>query len=97
MVREKGSIDRTIDQAPNIALSSENGPILFSPTTWLMMTFLNPLDAPIPKLSVSLFCRILGPGHLRGPGVSLGRSLGGPSIEPFLGGSSQSAVSTPPP
>ena len=32
------------------------------------------------------FCRILGPGHLQSPGVSLGRILGGPSIEPFFGG-----------
>ena len=43
------------------------------------------------------FC--LGPGHLRGLGVSLGRILGGPSIEPFCWGvwSSQRAVSTPSP
>ena len=33
------------------------------------------------------FCRISGPGHLRGPWVSLRRILRGPSIEPFfLGG-----------
>ena len=39
-----------------------------------------------------IFGRFLGLGHLRGPGVSLGRILGVPSIEPFLGeggGSSQ--------
>ena len=37
------------------------------------------------------------PGHLRDlRGVSLGRILGGPWIEPFGGGSSQRAVSTPP-
>ena len=32
-----------------------------------------------------IFCPILGLGHLRGPGVSLGRILGVLSIEPFLG------------
>ena len=36
--------------------------------------------------SLFTFCRISGPGHLQGPGVSLGRILGGLSIEPFLGG-----------
>ena len=49
------------------------------------MTFLNPLDALIPKIPFSIFCRILGPGQLRGPGVSLGEILGGPSIKPFFG------------
>ena len=51
----------------------------FAPNKWEMMTFLNPLDALI-------FCRFLGLGHLRGPGVSLGRILGVPSIEPLFGG-----------
>ena len=32
------------------------------------------------------FCRFLGPGHLRGLGVSLGRILEVLSIEPFWGG-----------
>ena len=50
------------------------------------MTFLNPLDALIPKIPFSLFCRFLGLGHLRGSGVSLGRILEGPSIEPFFWG-----------
>ena len=50
-----------------------------------MMTFLNPLDALIPKIPFSFFSRFLGQGHLRGPGVRLGRILGGLSIEPFLG------------
>ena len=54
-------------------------------------------DALIPKIH-AFICQTLGPGHLRGPGVSLGRILGGPSIEPFWGwASSQGAVSTPPP
>ena len=39
------------------------------------------------KNPIFIFCRIFGPGHLRGPGVSLGRILGGRSIEPvFWGG-----------
>ena len=49
---------------------------------------------------IFLFCLILGPDHLRGPGVSLGRMLGGPSIEPFFGGGgglARGAVSTPAP
>ena len=72
----------------------------FSSNTWQMMTFLNPLDALISKIPFPFFfCRIFGPGHLRGLGVSLGRIFGGPSIEPFLGEGvfSQRAVSNPPP
>ena len=52
------------------------------------------------KTPIFIFCQFLGLGHLRGPGVSLGRNFGVPSIEPFLGeggGSSQGALSTPPP
>ena len=48
------------------------------------MIFLNPLGALIPKIPFSFFGRFLGLGHLRGPGVSLGRILGVPSIEPFF-------------
>ena len=48
------------------------------------MTFLSPLNALIPRIPFS-FLPILGLGHLRGPGVSLGRILGVLSIEPFLG------------
>ena len=48
----------------------------------LLMTFLNPLDALIPKIPFS-FLPILGPGHLQGLGVSLGGILGVLSIEPF--------------
>ena len=62
-----------------------------------MMTFLNPLDALIPKIQFSFFLLNLGPGHLRGPGVSLGRILGACQLSPFGVGSSQRAVSTPPP
>ena len=52
----------------------------FSPNTWQMMTFLNPLDALIPKNPIFIFCRFLGLGHLRGMGVSLVRILQVPSM-----------------
>ena len=61
------------------------------------MYFMNALDALIPKIPFSFFCQNLGPGHLRGPGVSLSRISRVPSIGPFWGGSSQGALSTPPP
>ena len=53
-VREKGSIDRIINQglwtpAPKKILSIENG-LFFSPNIWQMMIFLHPLDALIPKI-----------------------------------------------
>ena len=72
------------------------------PNTWQMMTFLNPLDALIPKIPFSFFCRSLGAGHLWGPRVSLGRILGGPSVEPppFLwggGGPARGLYRHPPP
>ena len=46
-----------------------------------------------------IFCRSFAPGHLRGPGVSLGRILGGGSIEPplFGGGLARGLYRTPPP
>ena len=55
--REKGSIERTINQllsilapkAPKTFLSIENGQS-FSPNTWQMMNFLNLLDALFPKI-----------------------------------------------
>ena len=59
---------------------------IFSPNTWQMILFLNPLDALIPTMPFSFFCRTWGPGRLRCLGISLGRILGGPSIEPFGGG-----------
>ena len=51
------------------------------------------------KNPIFISCRLLGLGHLRGPGVSLGRILGVPSIEPFLerGGGGLAIVSPPPP
>ena len=56
---------------------------IFPPNPWQMMTCLNPLDALIPKIPFSVFCRYLGPGHLRGLGVSLGRILGARQLSPF--------------
>ena len=44
------------------------------------MTFLNPLDVLIPQSQFNF------PGHLQGPGVSLGRILGARQLSPFLGG-----------
>ena len=38
------------------------------------------------KNPIFIFSRFLGLGHLRGPGVSLGRILGVQSVEPFWGG-----------
>ena len=60
-----------------------------------MMTFLNPLDALIPKIPFSFFTNFLGLGHLRGPWVSLGMILGIPLIEPLLGGGLAGALLIP--
>ena len=68
----------------------------FPANTWQMMTFLNPLDALIPKIPFSFFADFrpfLGLGHLRGPrSVSVGfwGSLFGGA------GPSQGTLSTPP-
>ena len=43
------------------------------------------------RCPIFIFCRFLGPGRPWGPGVRLGRILGGPSIEPFLGDGRDSA------
>ena len=51
-----------------------------------------------PQNTIFNLCRCLGPGHLPGSGDNFGRFFlegGGGSIEPF--GSSQRAVSDPPP
>ena len=50
-----------------------------------MMTFLNPLDELIPKIPFSFFADFWVPVTSDARGVSLGRILGVPSIEPFLG------------
>ena len=39
--------------------------------------FSEPPQRADSKNPIFIFCRILGPGHLQGPGVSLGRILGG--------------------
>ena len=41
-----------------------------------MILSLNPLDAD-SKNPIFIFCQFLGLGHLRGPGVSFVRILGG--------------------
>ena len=89
-----GSIDKTMDQksgaedANRIFLGIENGQFFFHQIHEERWFFLNPLNARIPSFPVPsfIFCRSLGPGHLRGPGVRLGRILGGQSIKPFGGG-----------
>ena len=58
----------------------------FSPNTWQMMTFLNPLDAVIPKIPFSFFVDFWVWVTSEAPEVSLGRILGVLSIEPLLGG-----------
>ena len=87
-VQEKGSIDKhhSLVIMKSGAEGAENWSIFFSPNIWQMMTFLNPLDALNPKIPFSFFADFLGLGHLRGPGVSLGRILGVLSIEPLFGG-----------
>ena len=62
--------------------------------------FSEPPQRADSKNPIFIFCQFLGLGHLRSPGVSLGRILGVPSIEPFLGeggGSGWRALSSPPP
>ena len=63
------------------------------------MIFLSPLDALIPKFLFSFFLAEFRVRATSGPpGVSLGRILGGPSIEAFGGGgASHRALSIPPP
>ena len=64
------------------------------------MTFLNPLDALIPKIPFSFFSRFLGLGHVQGLGVRLGRIFGVLSIEPFLGEGGvrpEGSIDPPPP
>ena len=56
----------------------------FAPNAWQMMSFLNPLDALIPKIPFSFFLPIFGSGSPPRPG-GLGRILRVPSIEPLLG------------
>ena len=49
----------------------------FPQNPWRMMTLLNPLDMLIPEIPFSFFFgQIMGPSHLQGLGVGLGRILG---------------------
>ena len=62
------------------------------------MTFSEPPRRADSQHPIFIFCRILGLGHLRGPGVSLNRILGGGVVNGALfwgGGSSQRTASTP--
>ena len=69
-----------------------------SPTKYMANDdFSEPLDALIPNIPFLFFCRFLRLGHLRGPGVRLGRILGVLSIEPFFGGGSLPGGSIDPP
>ena len=65
-------------------LSIKNGQFFF--TKYLANDdFSEPPRRADSKNPIFIFCRFLGPGHFQGPGVSFGRILGVPSIEPFLG------------
>ena len=70
----------------------------FSPNALQMMTFLNPLDALIPKIPCSFFASfwVWVTSEARGS-VSVGFGGSG-QLSPFEGGggSSQGALSTPP-
>ena len=75
-------------------LSIENVCLFFFFNTMANNDCSEPPQRADSKNPIFIFCRILGPCHLRGPGVSLGRILGGP----FGGvGASLRAVSTLPP
>ena len=60
-----------------------------------MMTFLNPLDALIPKNPFSFFADFWVWVTSEAPGVSLSRILGVPSIEPL--GWPWGSIDPPPP
>ena len=92
-VWEKGSIDRTINQlrgnlalkAPKIFWRIKNGQI-FCPKYTASDDFSEPPRRTDSKNPIFILCRFLGLGHLRGPGVSLGRILGARQLSPFWGG-----------
>ena len=70
-----------------------------SPNTWQMMTFLNPLDALIPKILFSFFADFwdgVTPEARRSVSVGFWEAR---QLNPFWGrgGSSQRALSSPPP
>ena len=66
-------------------LSIENGPKKRFAKYMTDEDFSEPPRRADSKNPIFIFCRCLGPGHPWGLGVRLGRILGGPSIEPFLG------------
>ena len=72
--------------------------IFFSPNTWQMLTFLNPLDVLIPKIPFSFFAEFWIRVTARAQGsVSVG-FWGARQLSPFWGGGpSQRALSNPPP
>ena len=69
---------------PKFFLNINNGQFFF--TKYMANDdFSEPPRHADPKNPIFIFSRFLGPGHLRGLGVSLGRILGVLSIEPFFG------------
>ena len=90
-VWEKGSIDRAIVHSYHELWRRKNGQKCFL-TKCTAKDHFSEADS---KNSIFIFCRILGLGHLRGPGVGLRRILGGPSIEP-LGGLARRLYQAPP-
>ena len=62
----------------------QNGQI-FSTKCMANDAFSEPPRCADSKNPIFIFCRFLGLGHLRGPGVSLGTIWGVLSIEPFFG------------
>ena len=77
--REKGSFDRTINQLLTLKMVK-----IFFIKCMANDHFSEP-PRRASKNPIFIFCRILVPGHLRGPEVSLSRILGVLSVEPFLG------------
>ena len=65
--------------------SLKNGQIFFA-KYMANDDFFDPPRRTDSKNRVYIFCRFLGLDHLRGMGVSLGRILGVPSIEPVFWG-----------
>ena len=86
---EKGSIDR---HHQSVLMKSG-----FSPNTWQMMTFLDPLDVLVPKVPFSFFADFLVwvTSEARGS-VSVG-FLGTCRLSPFGGGGLARGLYRPPP
>ena len=71
-------------EGAEIFFGIENGQKKFSPNPWQMMTFLNPLNALIPKIPFSIFADFWVWVTSGAQGSVLVVFLGAPSIEPFL-------------